>query len=88
MHSVIREWRGERRFRVEVCTRHPQVGPVLRGTITPVPSPDWRSAWTVVDFDHEPVGDGPFVGDYLDAEAALLAATMVMEDPVTVESTV
>ena len=78
--EVIREFRGERRIRAEVSTRHPQVGPVVRGWIAPAPSPDWRCAWTVQTCDHELVGDGAFVGDYLDAEAALLDATAGLDE--------
>lgn len=81
--TVIREWRGGRRFKVFVETRHPQVGRLSRGVITPVPSPDWRGAWLIEDHDHTPVGDGPFVGDYLDAEAALLTATAALDEEVT-----
>lgn len=82
VREVIREFRGEHRIRAEVSTRHPQVGPVLRGTITPATSPDWRCAWSLVDHDHSPVGDEPFVGDYMDVEAALLAATTGLDEEV------
>lgn len=78
-HDVIREWRGEHRFVVVVETEHPEHGPLLRGWIRPVPSPDWRSAWLVKDYDGETV-ESAFVGDYLDAERVLLDATMAMEE--------
>jgi len=80
-HPVVREWRGEHRYVVVVETEHPQHGPLLRGWIRPMPSPDWRSAWLVKDYDGETIGEAAvFVGDYLDAEALLLDATMAMEE--------
>jgi hypothetical protein len=79
-HPVVREWRGEHRFVVVVESEHPQHGTLLRGWIRSMPSPDWRSAWHVKDYDGETVGDGVFVGDYLDAERALLDATTAMEE--------
>lgn len=78
-HTVVREWRGDHRFVVVVESEHPQYGNVLRGWIRPAPSPDWRSAWAIKDYEGETVASA-FVGDYLDAERALLDATKAMEE--------
>lgn len=76
--KVIREWSvGQRRIGVEVLTEHP-LGPLPRGWIAPAPSPDWRCAWLMRTYDHDVLD--PIVGDYLDAEAALLAATTELDD--------
>jgi hypothetical protein len=78
--KVIRDWRGERRITVEVSTEHPQYGNLLRGWIEPAKSSDWRCAWWIRTCDHDVVGDAVFVGNYLDAERALLDATPGLDD--------
>jgi hypothetical protein len=75
---IVRDWQVNR-ARVAVSTNHPTLGEIRRGTIHAVTTTDWRGAWTLVNYEHERVGEGPFVGDYLDAEAALLAATAELD---------
>lgn len=78
-HTVIRQWRGTQRLCAEVSTRHPVYGPVFRGWVKAVGSEQTQMRWTVTTFDHEQVGE-PIVGDYMDAERALLDATREMEE--------
>ncbi len=82
--EVVRVWRGERRPVVQVSTIHPQVGELFRGTIRPEPSDGWQGRWLVQDCEWSIVGDReePMIGDYLDAEQALLAATAGLDEPV------
>jgi hypothetical protein len=65
---------------VRVATVHPQFGELDRGRIYPRPAAGWRGAWEVIDCDHEQVGDGPVVGDYLEAERVLLDATAGLDE--------
>jgi hypothetical protein len=65
---------------VRVATVHPQFGELDRGRIYPRRAAGWRGAWEVIDCDHEQVGDGPVVGDYLDAEQVLLDATAGLDE--------
>lgn len=74
--EVTRTWQ---RNRVRVEARHPQHGLLLRGWVVMAGSESGRMRWTLVNYDHEPVGS-PIVGDYVTAEAALLAATRELEN--------
>jgi hypothetical protein len=65
---------------VRVATVHPQFGRLDRGRIYPRLATGWRGAWEVIDCDHAQVGDGPVVGDYLDAERVLLDATAGLDE--------
>jgi hypothetical protein len=65
---------------IRVATIHPQVGQLPRGRIVPLAPDGWQGRWQVIDADHEQVGE--VVGDYLDAETALLEATAALDEPV------
>jgi hypothetical protein len=65
---------------VRVATVHPQFGRLDRSRIYPQRTVGWRSAWEVIDCDHAQVGEGPVVGDYLDAERVLLEATAGLDE--------
>jgi hypothetical protein len=74
--QIIRRWS---RNRVVVSTLHPQLGELDRGRIWPAftgrpADPQARGQWDIQDADAVIVAEN-FVGDYLDAEAALLAAS-------------
>lgn len=77
--KVTRRWTGTHRVAVQVSVEHPQVGDLFRGTITALRGDDVQGRWSVLTYDHDPVDNGPIVGDYLDAEAALLAATTELD---------
>lgn len=64
---IVRSWH---RHGVTVETRHPQLGPLVRGRIRAT-----RDGWRWTDFDHN---EGDVTGDYLDAERALLDATAAL----------
>lgn len=67
-----------------VETRHPQVGMLRRGTVTRIPSRPEDGAlgrWQLIDYDHTLLGE--VVGDYLDAETALLRQTSALDAVVT-----
>lgn len=70
---------------VRVATVHPQFGELDRGRIYPLRAAGWQGAWEVIDCDHAQVGDGPVVGDYLDAEQVLLDATAELDELVPAE---
>jgi hypothetical protein len=75
--TVVRDF--GKRF-VRVATVHPQFGELDRGRIYPQHTAGWQGAWEVIDCDHEQVGDGPVVGDYLEAERVLLDATAGLDE--------
>jgi len=73
-------------WRVRIEKQHPQLGLLHRGTITmrrgqPGDGPAMR--WNLVDFDHNDLGD--HVGDYRDAEKALLDATSALDEPLAAD---
>jgi hypothetical protein len=68
---TVRTWT---RSGVRVATKHPEHGELHRGTITPVRQAEgWRMGWRIADQDSYDLGE--LVGDYVEAEARLLAAT-------------
>jgi hypothetical protein len=67
MPRITRTW-VHQRSTCWVSTNHPTLGPLQRGHIT-----RHDGAWHVVDQDHQQVAT--VVGDYIDAEQALLDAT-------------
>lgn len=74
-------WPQRSRSWWHVRTWHPQLGWMYRGRIELLPKEPGdgaRGRWTAVTFDHEWLE--PVVGDYLDAELALLAATAGMDE--------
>lgn len=81
--TITRQWRGSG---AHVSTEHPQLGTVRRGHISAAQygrtsaDPQARAVWRVTD--HEGIGLDDVTGDYLDAEAALLAATAWADEPV------
>lgn len=72
-HQIIRAWSLKRRGICRVSTRNPVHGPIERGRIEHV-----RGEWVALDQDHIEIIRT--MGDYLDAENALLAATIWAED--------
>jgi hypothetical protein len=83
MPDVNRTWLSKGR-RVVVETQHPEFGPLLRGWIradgiaeTTGPGIAGTLRWRLTDYDH--VELDPVVGDYLDAEQALLDATSALD---------
>ena len=72
-HQIIRVWSLKRRGICRVSTRNPTHGPIERGRIEHI-----RGEWVALNPDHDEVARTS--GDYLDAETALLAATMWAED--------
>ena len=79
--DIRREWFASlRTVAVSVdCGR----GPLLRGYIRPLRSPDWRGHWSISDYDANHLGDDgrvSYVGDYLDAEGMLLRATTALDE--------
>jgi hypothetical protein len=69
-NGITRRWDGQL---IHVVTTHPQDGDQDRGWIRLVPTTGgWRCGWQVVDHAGAELA-GTLYGDYLDAEAVLLA---------------
>lgn len=67
--------------RIAVTTRHPQAGDLDRGTIHCVDIRNGRPVWQPVTPDYEWLAE--VVGDFVQAEAALLDATAGLDEPLT-----
>lgn len=83
MPRIERTWSlgtGRARACVDVAVQHPTYGLLHRGRIQQSgrPEPGWQGRWRLVDYDHNVLPD--VIGDYLNAEAALIAATAGLED--------
>lgn len=86
MTAVRRTWirNTGHHSRVAVETVHPTYGPLLRGWIrgtgleeTADTGTAGRLCWAITDFDHSALE--PVVGNYVDAEKALLDATTALD---------
>lgn len=75
--KIVRDFTARRVVRVE--TVHPQLGRLNRGRITAATARgEWRGTWRITDHDANELP--PVVGDYADAEQALLEATAAMDE--------
>lgn len=84
MRHVNRTWILRPHYtRVHVTTVHPQLGELVRGTITHEPCTGLLTTWRVTDMDG--VDRGTVTGDYLDAERVLLDATAGLDELVGAE---
>lgn len=82
--AVVRTW--QRSGTVAVAAIHPQLGELHRGTVRMAAGAGdvaGRCRWDLTDYDSLPLE--AFTGDYLDAEAVLLAATDDLDAPVSAE---
>lgn len=82
MPRIERTWSlGTDRARtcVDIAVQHPTCGLIHRGRIQQSGRPEagWQGRWRLVDYDHNALPD--VVGDYVDAEAALIAATSELD---------